>query len=105
MVIIVEARALEPQSLLGGEHSERSARLKPERLNARDHLAHLVEIAILRLSPGRAHAEAARAGMLCRTRFGDHRIERHQLFRLHARVVPCALRTVGTVLRAAAGLD
>ena len=87
------------------EHAERGAGLEPERLDARDHLADLVEIAVLGLAPGRAHAEAARAGRLGGARLGEHRVDRHQLLGLDAGVVVHALRAIGAVLRAAAGLD
>ena len=39
------------------------------------------------------------------TRLGEHRVDLHQLFGLHAGVVMRALRTIGAVLRTAAGLD
>ncbi len=40
-----------------------------------------------------------------RARLGEHGVERHQLFRAHAGLVVRALRAIGAVLRAAAGLD
>ena len=105
MVVVVETGRLQPSRLLVGQHAERGAGLEPHRFDALDHLAHLVEIAILGLAPGRAHAEAAGAGALRRPRLGQHRVERHQLLGLDAGVVMRALRAIGAVLRTAAGLD
>src|SRR5207253_8915431 len=64
-----------------------------------------INIAILRLAPGRAHAEAARAGSFRRLRLGDDCVEMHELLRFHAGLVSRALGTVGAILRTAAGLD
>ena len=105
MVVEIETGVFQPPRLAGGEHAERGAGLEPERLDAFDHGADRIEIAILRLAPRRAHAEAAGAAGFRRARFGEHRVERHQLFRAHAGIVARALRTVGAILRAAAGLD
>ena len=62
-----------------GQHAERHAGLEPERFDALDHGANLIEIAILRRAPGGAHAEAAGAGVARGARFGEHLVERHQL--------------------------
>src|SRR5262249_58507928 len=94
VVVIVEAGCLEAQRLLRREHAERGAGLEPERPDARDHRADLVKIAVLWFAPGRAHAEAAGAGVLRRPRLRQHGVERHQLFRLHAGVVTRALRAI-----------
>ena len=48
MVVIIEARVFQPPRLAGGEHAERRAGLHPERLDAFDHCADRVEVAILR---------------------------------------------------------
>ena len=58
-----------------GQHAERGAGFEPERFHALDHRADLVEVAVLRLAPGRAHAEAAGAGLLGRARLGEHGVE------------------------------
>ncbi len=105
MVVVVEAGGLETPRLALREHAERGAGLEPDRFDARDHLAHLVEVAVLRLAPGRPHAEAARARVFRRPRLGDDGVEAHQLFRLDRRLVVGALGAVGAVFRAAAGLD
>jgi hypothetical protein len=65
----------------------------------------MIEVAVLGLAPGRAHAEAARARRLRGARLGEHGIEVHQLFRPDAGRVAGGLRAIGAVLRAAAGLD
>ena len=96
---------MQPPRLAGGEHAERGAGFEPERLDAFDHGADRIEIAVLRLAPRRAHAEAAGAAGFRRARFVEHRVERHQLVGAHAGVVARALRAIGAVLRAAAGLD
>src|SRR5262249_137724 len=60
MVVIVEAGCLEPPRLALREHAERGAGLEPDRFDGFDHRADLLEVAVLRLTPRRAHAEAAR---------------------------------------------
>ena len=105
VVVVIEAGRLETPRLVLREHAERGAGLEPNRLDAFNHLADVVEIAILGLAPRRPHAEAARARTLGRLRLGDDGIDAHQFLRLDAGVVVHALRTIGAVFRAAAGLD
>jgi hypothetical protein len=105
VVVVVEAAGLQARGLRGREHAERGASFEPKCLHRLNHLAHRAEVALLRLAPGRAHAEARRTCSLGRARLGDHRIEAHQLLGLDAGVVLRALRTIGAVFRAAAGLD
>src|SRR5262245_8745306 len=105
VIVVIEARYLEPPRLLGREHAERRTGLEPERAHALDHRTHLVEVAVLRLAPGRAHAEAARARRARSTRLLKHGLEAHQLLSLHAGLVMRALRAIGAVLRTTAGLD
>src|SRR5580700_9660133 len=69
VIVEIEAGVFEPPRLAGGEHAERGAGLEPERLDALDHGADRIEIAILRLAPRRAHAEAAGAAGLRGARF------------------------------------
>src|SRR5271170_2219023 len=64
VIVIVEAAILEPLRLRAGEHAERGAGLEPERLDALDHGADGIEIAVLRRAPRRPHAEAALAAVL-----------------------------------------
>ena len=105
VIVEVEAGVLEPPRLSVGQHAERDAALEPQRLDARDHGADLLDVAVLGRAPGGAHAEPAGAGLARGARFVEHGVERHQLFRAHAGRVARALRTIGAVLRAAAGLD
>src|SRR5262249_52642256 len=70
VVVVVEAGGLETPRLALREHAERGAGFEPDRFDARDHLAHLVEVAVLRLAPGRPHAEAAGAPGFRRPRPG-----------------------------------
>jgi hypothetical protein len=101
----VEAGGFEPRRLLPRQHAERGAGFEPDRLDAFDHGADLLEVAVLRLAPGRAHAEARGAVRLRRARFGEHGLDRHQLLGLNAGVVLRGLWTIRAVFRAAAGLD
>jgi len=71
------------------------AGLEPQRLDALDHGADRLQIAILRRAPRRAHAEAARPGRARGTRLDQHRLDLHQLVRLHPGVVTRALWAIG----------
>src|SRR5262249_20081214 len=104
VVVIVEAGRLEPPRLVLRPPSERGAGPEPDRFDTFAHRADLLEIAVLRLAPRRAHAEAARTRALGRPRLGEDGIDAHQLLRLDARVIVHALRTIGAVFRTAAGL-
>ena len=105
VVVVIETGCFSRRACVFGQHAERHAGLEPHRAHALDHGADLVEVAVLRLAPGRAHAEAAGAGILGGLRLGQHLVEAHQLLGLDAGVVFRALRAIGAVLRAAAGLD
>ena len=105
MVVVVEAGGFQPRGLRRGQHAERRAGLEPERLDAGDHRADLIEIAILRRAPGGAHAEARRAARLRRSRLGDDGVAPHQLAGFDAGLVMRALRAIGAILGTAAGLD
>src|SRR6266702_1327299 len=59
VIVVVEAGRFEPRRLLARKHAKRGAGLEPKCVDALDHGADLVEIALLRLAPGRPHAEAA----------------------------------------------
>src|SRR4029450_8251881 len=104
VIVVVEAGSPELPRLLRREHAERGAGLEPERAHAMDHRTHLVELAVLRLAPGPPHAEAARTRIAGCPRLPEHGLEAHQLLSLHASFVVRALRAIGAVLRAAAGL-
>ena len=105
VVVVVEACRLETPRLWLVEHAKRGAGLEPDRLDAFDHRADLIEIALLGLAPRGAHAEAAGARTFRRARLGHDGIDAHQLLRLHAGLVMGALRTIGAIFRTAAGLD
>ena len=105
VVVIIEASLLEAHGLRLRQHAEGDAAFQAERLDALDHGANRVEVAILRRAPGCAHAESARASLLGRPGFAQHRAHIHHLFSLEAGLVGGALRAIGAVLRAAAGLD
>ena len=105
VVVVVEAGGLQPRRLLGRQHAERGAGLEPQGLDALHHGADGIEIALLRAAPCRAHAEARGAAGFRRTRLAEHRVEAHKFLGLDAGVVLRGLRTIGAILRAAAGLD
>ncbi len=105
VVVVVEAALLEPLRLRARQHAERDAGLQSQRLDAFHHVADRIEVTILGAAPGRAHAEALRAGIFGRARLGEHGLEAHQFFGRDAGVVFHRLRAIGAVLRAAAGLD
>ncbi|ABA47844.1 hypothetical protein BURPS1710b_0571 [Burkholderia pseudomallei 1710b] len=105
VVVIVEARLRQRLRLVFLEHAERHARLEAHVLHAADHFLDRLDVAILRVAPRGAHAEARRAVFLRGARGGEHRVHLHQLLRLQAGVVMRGLRAVAAVLLAAARLD
>ena len=106
VVVVVEAGVFQPARLSRLEHAERDAGLHAQRLHALDHGADLVEIAVLRRTPGRAHAEARGAAGLGRARLGRARPrDPSACSAFDAGVEFRRLRAIGAVLRAAAGLD
>src|SRR5262249_49181551 len=105
VVVVVEPGGLQALRLRMVEHAERGAGFEAERAHALDHGADRVEFAILRLPPGCAHAEPARAcvtGGLCLREYG---LESHQFLSLEPGIVARALRTIGAILRTTTGLD
>ena len=105
VIVIVETGRLEALRLGCGQHAERGAGLEAELLDTCDHAHHPLEIAVLRLAPGRAHAESAGAGRLRLRALRASTARGHEFLGVDARVEMRALRTVGAVLGAAAGLD
>ena len=105
VVVVVEARFPQALRLRRRQHAERRAGLEPERRDAGDHLDDLVEVAVLGTAPGRAHAEARRAGIARGARARDDGRGLHQRLALEARVVADALRAIGAVLGTGACLD
>jgi hypothetical protein len=78
---------------------------RSERLHRPHHVEHRLEIAVPGTAPGRAHAEARRAGRFRAACGLGHLRERQQRLVLHPGGVTRRLRAVGAVLGAAAGLD
>ena len=105
VVVVVEPGGLECRRLLAAEHAQRGAGLEAERLHFADHRGDLGDVAVLGRTPRRAHAEARGTGGLGLPGLLQHRLGAHQLRGIDPGVVALRLRTVGTVLRAAAGLD
>src|SRR5579884_3040595 len=105
VIVVVETGALEARGLPRVEHAERRAGLEPERTDGLHHGADPIEIAVPGRAPGRPHAEPAGARSLGGAGLVHHRRDIHQFVGLDACVVMRALRAIGAVLRAAAGLD
>ncbi|KAK4009560.1 hypothetical protein OUZ56_018694 [Daphnia magna] len=105
VVVVIEAGRLQGLGLPRFEHAEGDAGFQPQRLHLADHLRHLLDVLVLRRTPGRAHAEAGRAvgaGILG----GLNDLgERHQLLGLQAGAEAGALRAVRAIFRAGARLD
>ena len=68
MVVVIKPRAGQALRLAIGQGTERHTRLQPQRLHAFHHLLQIGHIAIIRVLPRRAHAEAGRAGVFRLTR-------------------------------------
>lgn len=105
MIVEVEAGVGEACGLLWREHAERYARLHANTFNGGNHVADLIEVAVLWTAPRRGHAEATRPGRLVALRGGDHISAIRRASRLQASVVMHALCAIGAVFRTAAGLD
>ena len=105
VVVIVQTGVGQAPRLRPAEHPQGDAGLHPQTAYGRDHVDHLVQVLVGRVAPGRAHAETGRAIGLGRLRRLDHFFERQQLFALQAGVVFRALRAIGAVFGAGAGLD
>ncbi|MCS3765705.1 hypothetical protein GGE24_007306 [Bradyrhizobium centrosematis] len=73
--------------------------------NGSNHVADLIEVAVLWTAPGRSQPEASRAGGLGALRGGDHINAIHQASCLQPSVVRHALCTVGEIFRTTAGLN
>ena len=106
VVVRVATRFLQTARLVRSEHAQRAAGFHAEMFHAANHLQHAVELRpVLDLAPGRAHAEACRAGLARLSRRREHFVGREQRLGLHAGLVAGRLRAVGAVLGASAGLD
>ena len=64
VVVVVEARVLQFARLVGIEHAERRAGFHAERAHFANHRRDRFDVALLRRTPGGAHAEARRARIL-----------------------------------------
>ena len=105
VVVVVEARPLQPLRLVGREHAERHAGLQAQGLHLPDDRGHRRQVPVLEIAPSRAHAEPGGAGGLGLAGGGPNRLPRHELGRLDPGIVVAALGTVLAVLRTTAGLD
>ena len=105
VVVVVEPGGLQRVGLRSTQHAQRGAGFQTEAFHRAHDLGHFHHIAILRAAPGRAHAEAAGAGILRRLRTLQHCFHAHQFLRLYAGVVARRLRAIRAVFRAATGLD
>ncbi len=105
VVVVIEAGVFQLFSLMRGEHAQRHAGFQPQSFYCFDHFQHHAQIFFARTAPGGAHAETRRAAGFCRLGIPDHFFQRQQLFFRQAGVVMTALRAIGAVFRAGAGLD
>src|SRR5690606_5822676 len=102
---VVEPRRFELARLFLGQHAERGAGFHAERPHAFDHFDDLCELLLLGAPIGRTHAEPGRAVLLREACLLQHVLDLHERLGLQAGVEADALRAVGAVLRASAGLD
>ncbi len=86
VVVIVEPGLGERPRLIAGQHAESHAGFEAHRLHFADHLAERGHVAVLRLTPRRAHAEALRAVRLGLAGGSDHGVGVHQFFGLQTGV-------------------
>ena len=105
MVIIIEARFLQAGRLIGRQHAQGHAAFKTQGLHVTNNIGKTLDIAVLQIAPGGAHAESACTGILGLLRRGADLFAVEQLFGLHARVIGAALGAVSTIFLATAGLD
>ncbi len=105
VVVVVEPRVRKPFGLSRLQQPERRAGLEPERLDGRDHLGDRLELRVLRAAVRRAHAEARRARVFRALGGRADLVERQQRMRVDVGLEANALRAVGAVLGAGAGLD
>ena len=105
VVVIVEARRLEPFGLAVLQETERAARLETERLHLPHHVEDRCQVALLRPAPRGAHAEARRALFLRPPGGRDHGVDVEQRRFGDAGVIALRLRAIAAVLGTASGLD
>jgi len=105
VVVVVEACVLQLLGLAVLQHAQGGAGFQAQGLHFAHHVQHGFEVALLGATPGRAHAEARRAGGLGGPGGSQHVVEIEQALVFHAGVVTCRLRAIAAVFGTAAGLD
>ena len=105
VVVIIEPGGFQFTRLLARQHAERDAGLHAEILDQADHFDDLVEVLVGRVTPGRAHAKTGGAILFRIQRRRAHFLDRQQSFAFEPGVVAGALRAIGAIFRAGAGLD
>ncbi len=105
VVVVIQAGGLELLGLTVPEQAQRRACLQAFGAHRFHHLRHLLELALLRAAPGRAHAEARGAVLLRQPGRGHHLLERQQWLAGDSGVITSGLRAIAAVLRAAAGFN
>ncbi|CAB5392096.1 unnamed protein product [Rhizophagus irregularis] len=105
VVVIIEPGVGELPGLMRLEHAERHAGLEPHLAHALHHRDDRGHVAVLRVAPGGAHAEALAAGVLGLRRRLQHGADVHQFGRLELGLGADRLVAIAAILGAAAGLD
>ena len=105
MVVVVEPGIAQPFGLARLQQAQRRAGLQPQRLDAADHRNDRHEVALGRPAPCSPHAEPGGAGGLGLACCRQHRVQVHHTRGRNIGIETGALRAIGAVLRAAAGLD
>jgi len=104
VVVVIQAGFLEAGGLLFLQHPQGNAGFQTQGLHGADHFRHLIQVFVLRATPGGPHTEAGRAVGLGHLGCRHHFIHAHQLFPFQARIVAGRLGTVAAVLGTTAGL-
>ncbi len=105
MVVVIQPRRGQTLGLMVIQRAEGHTGFEAHRLHALHHLLEIRHVTLVRVFPGRAHAEAGRAGVFRLTRRLQHLLHLHQAFGFEAGFVTRALRAVFAVFRAGPGLD
>ena len=105
MIIIIKPGCLEFFGLRSCQHSQRNTGFHTKILYCVYHFDHAVEILVGRIAPGRSHTKSAGAiALRIQRRLFDF-VDRHQAFAFQPGIVPGALWTIRTVLRAGPGFN
>ena len=105
VVVVVEPGFCQSPGLGFGEQSQGGAGFHAHFPHGLDHGGNLPDLGVLRAPVGCAHAESGRAGRLGLRGRPGHFLHAHQVLGGDTGVVANALRAVGAVFRAGAGLD